>query len=335
LQKLHLAVAEGDTAATMQYVDVEAIVARLVADLFAARRDSLNLPEHDTLSTRVRILLDSVQGEAVARIRRDLGFSTATPPNDASESQVGEEEDSYSYPNEDMLAQGVEIVGDGAVRYAGDTALVDRMLRYAYLDTSMILRLALVPVGRSHWRIVAFHNGVALFKALRQRQEKVLERANETLRDSIRSRVVVRDLAISKELLQEWERYAAEVHVTVDNRSEQPLVLHAAHLVGPHLSLDDSVGQVLSQPLRLPPGTTKHIVWYRALRGDHPGPYDLTSRPNLYGIEIADVEVKGVGRIRLYRTWEEFLDRNPLPARTRGGVLALTLASVVPQPGGG
>jgi hypothetical protein len=330
LQKLRLALADGDTTATTQYVDVEAIVARFVADLIADRRDSLNLPDSDTPSTAARTLLDSVQGETVARFRRDLGLSTATPSNDAAESPIGEQEDPY--PNDDVLAQGVEIVGDGAVRYVGDTALVDRLLRYAYLDTSMILKLALVPVGRSHWRIVAYHNGVALFKALRQRQEKLLERANKTLRDSIHARVVVRDLSISKEPLEEWERYAAEVRVTVHNQSERAVVLHAAHLVGPHLSLNDSIGQVLTGPVSLPAAATKVIVWSRTLRGDHPGPYDLVSRPNLYRVEIADVEVKGVCRMQLYRSWEEFIDRNPIPPRTPGGVLALTLASVVPQP---
>ena len=224
----------------------------------------------------------------------------------------------------DVLAAGVEIVGDGTVRYAGDTALVERILRYTHLDTSVTLMLALVPVGGAHWRVVAFHNALPLAFALRERQGTMLDRANKPLRDTIRARAAIHDVRITREPLEEWDRYAVHVRATVQNRSDEPLVLYSAHLVGPELSLADTVGEILSQPVLLPPAGTRVLVWRHRLGSPHVGLYDAVSRPALYEIQIADVELGGTSRsrVQLYRTWQDFIRQNPVPARISGGVLA-------------
>jgi hypothetical protein len=328
LLQLRRAVEGGDTAATLQYIDVDAIVARLTRDIVAAGRDSFNIPDDDTLRTEFRTRLDSVEAQWRAVLRTQLGISTPAPMTyDSTDADSKGADDGHLAPDpaEDVLAGGVEIVGDGPVRYLGDTALVDRMLRYAHLDTSATLTLALVPVGRAHWRIVAFHNGVALAFALRQRQSAVLERVNKPLRDSIRARVAIRDVTISRERLEEWEQYAVQVQTVLQNRDHEPVVLYSAHLVGPELSLEDTVGQILPQALTLSPMSTRTIVWRRPLRGAHPGVYDVVWRPALYEIEITDAEVGGTprSRLQLYSTWQDFVRQNPLPTRSSGGVLAL------------
>jgi hypothetical protein len=330
LQHLSRAVQAGDTATTLRYVDLDAIVARLIHDVLAAVRDSLNVPADDTLIAEFRAHVDSIEREWIAILRRDLGLAApATAHGDTARaaSEPVDEELLAPDPNDDgVLAEGAEIVGDGAVRFVHDTALVERVVRYAHLDTSVTLTLALVPVERRHWRLVGLHNAVRLGAALLRRQLTILERANAPRQDSIRARVVVRDVTVRREPLEEWDRYAAEVYVTMHNRSPEPLTLHAAHLVGPRLPLADSVGQLLSLPLTLPPSGTSRIVWRRPLRGDHMGPYDVVARPKLYRVEIVDIELARAthSRIRLYRTWQDFVEENPLPAPSSGGVLACT-----------
>ncbi|HJR66273.1 MAG TPA: hypothetical protein VJ802_07565 [Gemmatimonadaceae bacterium] len=329
LLQLRRAVDAGDTTATLQYIDVDAIVARLTSDLVAVGRDSFDLPADDSLSTDIGIRLDSARAQWRAILRTQLGFETSVATTDDTASLHADDPDEDlvpADPSEDVLASGVEIVGDGAVRYVGDTALVERMLRYAYLDTSATLTLALVPVGRSHWRVVAFPNALVLAIALRDRQAIILDRVNEPLRDSIRVSVSIRDVEISREPLEEWERYAVHVRGVVENRGDEPVVLYSAHIVGPELSLGDTVGETLPQPITLAPKSTLGIAWRRPLRGSHAGPYDVAWRPSLYEIEIADVDLGGTprSRVRLYSTWQDFIVRNPLPSRTTGGVLAWT-----------
>lgn len=330
LLQLRRAVDAGDTTATLQYIDVDAIVARLSRDLVAVGRDSFNIPADDTLRTEFRARLDSVEGQWRAVLRAQLGLSNATTTYDTTNLDFEDtvEDQPPPDPSEDVLAAAVEIIGDGAVHYFGDTALVDRMLRYTHLDTSATLTLALVPVGRDHWRIVAFHNVLALAFALRHRQSRILERVNKPLRDSIRARVSIRDVTISRELLEEWDRYAVQVRTALQNRGNEPVVVYSAHIVGPKLSLGDTVGQILPQPVTLAPTSTRTIVWRRALRGADLGLYDVVSRPTLYEIEIADVELGGDrrSRIQLYSTWRDFLRQNPLPTRSSGGVLAQSWA---------
>jgi hypothetical protein len=324
LQALSRAVEAGDTATTLQYVDLNAIAGRLIRDFLAAAHDSLKMPGPDTLSVEFRVRVDSIEAALLAILRTDLGLPTREATEEDSTRAPPEAFDDDPHPGDDVLGQAVEIVGDGAVRYVGDTALVARVLRYAHFDTSATLTLALVPVGRAHWRLVALHNARALAAALRHRQSTILERANQPLRDSIRAHVTIEDVRITREPLEEWDRYAAEVRATVANRTLEPLVLHAVHLTGPRLSLGDSVGQLLARPLPITSAGRSVLVWRRPLRGDHFGPYDVVTRPSLYAIEIADVELRGTTprRVRLYRSWEEFVRQNPLPVRSSRGVLA-------------
>ena len=327
LLQLRRAVDAGDTTAMLQYIDVDAIVARLASDLVAAARDSFNVSADDTMRTEFRTRLDSAEAQWRALLRAQLGLPTsAATLHDTTVVDSEGAGDDHPAPDasEDVLAAGVEIVGDGAVRYSGDTALVERILRYTHLDTNATLTLALVPVGRAHWRIVAFHNALTLAFALRHRQAQILERVNRPLRDSIRARVSIRDVTISREPLEEWDRYAVQVRTALQNHDDEPVVLHAAYIVGPELSLGDTVGQILTQPVTLPPTSTHTIIWRRPLRRAHVGLYDVVSRPQLYGIEIADVELGGTARsrIQLYATWRDFVSQNPLPMRTSGGVLA-------------
>ena len=327
LQQLRRAVEAGDTAAAIQYVDPEAIVARLMRDVLATARDSSRASPDDTLPTVFQAAVDSVKREWVGLLRMQLGLSPLpTDPSDSTPPapEAADTSESEVYPSEEIFAEAVEFVGDGRARYVGDTAFVDRVLRYGFYDTTATLRLALVPVGRSHWRIVAFDNAIALAMALRQRQVAMLERANERLRDSIYARVSTRDLSITREPLVEWGRYAAEVRATVENRGAEPLVLYAAQLVGPHLALEDTVAELLPDPLTLGPRSVGTILWRHDLRGDHSGLDDLVAQPSRYGVEITDLEWgdRPSYRIQLYRTWREFVRRNPRPTPTSGGVLA-------------
>lgn len=331
LLQLRRAVEAGDTTATLQYIDVDAIVARLVSDLVAAGRDSFNVPVDDSLRTEFRMRLDSIETQWRVLLRAQLGLATsaATTYDTTHEDSEGPDED-HSSPDasEDVLTAGVEIIGDGGVRYVGDTALVARMLRYTHLDTSATLTLALVPVGRAHWRIVAFHNALALAFALRDRQVTMLARVNRPLRDSIRARVAIRNVTIRREPVEEWDRYAVQVQAALQNRGNEPVVVYSAHIVGPELSLADTIGQILPEPVTLTPTSTRTIVWRRPLRGAHVGVYDVVSRPQLYEIEIADVELGGTprSRIQLYATWRDFVMQNPLPTPGSGGVLARSWA---------
>ena len=326
LLELRRAVEVGDTAKTLRYIDVDAIVARLTEDLLAAGRDSFNVPADDTVRTEVRLGLDSVEAQWRGVLRTQLGLSSAAVPNDTTQwdpEDIGDD-DVPPDPSQDVLGAGVEIVGDGTVRYLGDTALVERILRYTHLDTSVTLMLALVPVGGAHWRVVAFHNALALAFALRTRQGTILDRANKPLRDSISTRAAIHDVRITREPLEEWDRYAVQVRAMVENRGREPLTLHSAHIVGPELSLADTVAEILSQPIVLAPGTTRVLAWRHRLGSPHVGLYDAVSRPALYRIQIADVEVgeSSRSRIQLYRTWQDFIRQNPVPARSSGGVLA-------------
>lgn len=325
LLQLARAVQTGDTATTLRYVDVDAVAARLLADVLATARDSLHWSADDTLSADFRARIDSIKTEWGGILRTDLGLtrgmSSDTSPSDAEPDALDERE---PLDRDGILAEGAEIVGDGAVRFAGDTALVERFIRYALLDTSVTLTLALVPVERAHWRVVALHNPLPLVAALQQRQRAILTRANEPLRDLISAHLSVRDLTISREPLEEWDRYATVVRAVIANRRSTFLVLYSAHIVGPRLSLGDSVGQMLAQPLVLPPGEARPVVWRHPTRGEHPGPYDVAYRPQLYTVEVADMKAGGSPprRIQLYSTWRDFVDRNPLPAGSSGGVLA-------------
>jgi hypothetical protein len=268
-----------------------------------------------------------VKREWVDLLRMQLGLASSTaaradsmpPASDAADTAEAELD-----PSEEIFSEAVEFVGDGRPRYVGDTAFVDRVLRYVFYDTTATLRLALVPVERSHWRIVAFDNAVALAMALRRRQAAILDRENERLRDSIYARVSTSDLSITREPLVEWGRYAAEVRVTVENRGTDPLVVYAAQLVGPQLSLEDTVAQLLPQPLTIGPRRSSAILWRHDLGGDYLGLYDLISQPSRYGVEITDVEWgdKPSYRVQLYRTWHDFVRRNPLTTPASGGVLA-------------
>ncbi len=326
---LHLAraVQTGDTATTLRYVDLDAIAGRLLQDILATVRDSQHAPAEDTLSTAFRTRFDSIKAEWLEILRADLGLTTVNSI-DESASEVTPDGSDHEEPplegRDGVLAEGAEIVGDGAVRFAGDTAFVERFIRYAYLDTSITLTIALLPVERVHWRVVALYNAVSVGTALQQRQLTILKRANKALRDSLGAHVSVRDLTITRAPLEEWDRYVAEVRVVVENRGSSPLVLHSAQIVGPHLPVEDSVGQVLAQPLPLSPGEARSIAWRYPLRGEHVGPYDVVNRPHLYAIEVTDVEFGGSQprRVRLYHTWQEFVERNPLPTRSSGGVLA-------------
>ena len=336
LLQLARAVQTGDTATTLRYVDVDAVAARLLADVLATVRDSLHFSADDTLSADFRTRIDSIKTEWGEILRTDLGLTRGTSSANNSSDAATEERDEEDEPldaRDGILAEGAEIVGDGAVRFAGDTALVERFIRYAFLDTSVTLTLALVPVERAHWRVVALHNPLPLVAALQQRQGTILKRANEPLRDSISAHISVRDLTISREPLEEWDRYATVVRAVIENRSSKALVLYSAHIVGPRFSLGDSVGQVLEQPLVLPPGEARPTVWRHPTRGEHPGPYDVAYRPQLYTVEVADMKVGGSPpkRIQLYATWQEFVDRNPLPARSSGGVLASLSVRGIPE----
>ena len=327
LQRLRRAVETGDTAAVLQYIDPDKIAARLVQDVFAAVRDSVEMPRSHTLSPEVRAKLDSIKRQFAALLRSQLGLSGGSIASDAPTSTADDttaEAPWESYPGDDVFAAGVEIVGDGRVRYVGDTALVDRILKYQYLDTTATLRLALMPVEDRHWRIVAFHNAVALLKVLQQRQLAVLERANKPLRDSITTQVSTQDFAVSREPLEEWGRYAAVVRVTLENHSAEPLIVYSAQLVGPQLSLEDTLGQFLARPLALAPRSRRSLVWQRDLRGDHFGLYDLVEQAARYHVDLIDVEwgASKRSRVQLYRTWDEFVQRNPLPLPSSGGVLA-------------
>lgn len=330
LLELRRAVEAGDTATTLRYIDVDAIVSRLTKDILAAGRDSFNIPADDTVRTETRLRLDSIEAQWRAVLRTQLGLSSAAASHDTTEwySEDAGEDDAPPDPSDDVLAAGVEIVGDGTVRYAGDTALVERVLRYTHLDTSVTLMLALVPVGDAHWRVVAFHNALPLAFALRERQGTILERANKPLRDSIRTRAAIRDVRITREPLEEWDRYAVQVQATLQNRGDEPLVLYSAHIVGPELSLADTVGEILSQPVVLPPASTRVLVWRHRLGSPHVGLYDAVARPVLYDIQIADVELGGTprSRVQLYRTWQDFIRQNPVPVPSSGGVLARSWA---------
>jgi hypothetical protein len=327
LQRLRRAVETGDTTAVLQYIDPEQVAARLVHDIWATVRDSIHVPRSHTFSLAVRAKIDSVERQVAAALRTQLGLSGDSIASDAPTSTADDttaETPRESYPSEDVFADGVEIVGDGRVRYVGDTALVDRILKYQYLDTTATLRLALVPVEARHWRIVAFHNAVALLRVIQQRQLAVLERANKPLRDSIATRVSTRDFAVSREPLEEWDRYAAVVRVTLQNQSADPIIVYSAQLVGPAFSLEDTLGQLLPRPLTLAPSATAALVWQRDLRGDDVGVYELVDQPDRYHIDLTDVQwgANKRGRVRLYHTWHEFVQRNPLPVPSSGGVLA-------------
>src|SRR5688572_13625568 len=181
LQQLSRAAQAGDTATILRYVDLDAIVARLMRDVLAAVRDSLNMPADDTLSAEFRARVDSIETEWISILRRDLGLAAPASANDDTASVASEpvdEEQFVPHPNDGVLAEGAEIIGDGAVRFVHDTALVERVVRYAHLDTSVTLALALVPVERRHWRVVGLHNAVSLGAALQQRRVAILDRAN-------------------------------------------------------------------------------------------------------------------------------------------------------------
>lgn len=328
LQQLRRAVEEGDTAATLQYIDPEAVVSRIMRDAFSAARDSFDLPPADSLGRVFHTAADSVKRELLGLLRTELGLSGSVSAESDSTTPIsedGDEVESDFYPSEELLSEAVEIIGDGRPRYLGDTAFVDRVIRYGYHDTTVTLRLALVPVERSYWRIVAFHNAIALSNVLRDRRLAVLERANKQLRDSLNPRISTRDVTITREPLSEWERYAVEVRATVENHGTRPLVLYSAQLVGPHLSLEDTVAQLLPEPLTIGPKSSHRIVWRHDLHADYSaGLFDLVARPNLYRVEIADVEWVGrpSSRVQLYRTWREFMRRNPLATPPSGSVLA-------------
>ncbi|HJU68990.1 MAG TPA: hypothetical protein VJ650_12200 [Gemmatimonadaceae bacterium] len=326
LLQLARAVQTGDTATTLRYVDLDAIATRLLWDVWETVRDSLEIPPTDTLSPVLQARLDSIKGEWLEILRADLGLIGDRAATETAEDPPAatDDEDPPLNGDDGVLAEGAEVVGDGAVRFVGDTALVERFIRYAHLDTSVTLTITLVPIERLHWRVVGLRNAVSLGSALQRRRLAILQRANKRLRDTIDAHVAVRDLTIRREPLEEWDRYVAAVHVLVQNRSAAPLVVHSAHLVGPHLRIDDSVGQVLAKPLTLAPGGARPVLWRHPLRGEHVGPYDVVNRPSLYTIEVTDVELGGSEprRVQLYNTWQEFVDRNPLPARSSGGVLA-------------
>lgn len=326
LQNLRRAVEAGDTVATLAYVDLDAIAARLMRDVVRAVEDSIRRPFPDSLSTNARNRLDSLKALWQDAFRMDLGLPPITlesvVPSDTL-SPGSDPEPWHASPDESEIATEAEIVGDGAARYQGDTAVVSRVLRYGHLDTTVILQLALIPVERRYWRLVAMPNVVATALALEARKVTVLARANRPRRDSIAARLDVTQLSVTREPLEEWDRYAAHVRVTVRNHSPEPVTVRAAHLLGPRLALDDTVGAVLREPIRLRPGQETVLVWQRPLRGDQVEPYDVVARPDSYTVEVTAIETHGTRghRVELYRTWDEYVSENPLPARP-SGVLA-------------
>ncbi|MGQ0712685.1 MAG: hypothetical protein ACT4PJ_03015 [Gemmatimonadaceae bacterium] len=252
LQHLREAVEAGDTAATLEYVDLDAIGARLVRDIINVVEDSIGVPFPDSLNPQARARLDSMRAQWRRAFRKDLGLPPASPAgSDSPDSLSSESQDDawQTSPDEGVMTTEVEIVGDGKVTYRGDTALVPRVIRHARLDTTLTLQLALVPVERRHWRVVALPNMIALARALEARKAAVFERANQPWRDSIATRIVVTQFRATEEPLVEWGRYAARVRVTIQNRSASPISVRTVQLLGPSLALDDSVGEVIRKPI--------------------------------------------------------------------------------------
>ena len=325
LQQLRRAVEVGDTITTRAYVDVDAIAARLLRDFVAALKDSFPQSAPDTLSVELRTRLDSLREQWREAFRIDLGLPPSAPHKselDAAPADVPQAATDSSSPQNTITIEA-DILGDGAVSYHGDTAVVHRVIRYTRLDTTATLHLALVPVEGRHWKLVALPNVLTIARALFARQVPVFERANAPRRDSIRARVVVTRVEITREPLEEWGRYAAQVRATVENRSRDSVVVRAAQLVGPRLTLRDSAGHLPLEPITVLPGRGEVLTWQHALPGDHLAWYDAVDRPDLYRVEIIAIETRGVPRhFELYRTWEEYVRDNPLPARP-SGVLAL------------
>lgn len=328
LKALKRAAEAGDTLATLEFVDLDAIAGRLIHDVRQAAADSFGKPlGDDTLDAARRAKVDSTRRELVNSLRENLGLATTTAGAEhTGDSPVQDEatEDSLGDGSSDAIRNtDVEIVGDGAVRYVGDTALVERVVRYSLLDTTVTLVLALVPVNRAHWRIVAFHNAWPLALALRNRQTTVFDRANKPIRDTIARYVTTDSLTIAREPLEEWDRYTAEARVTVTNVSDEPITLHAVYLVGPHLVPNDTVGRFWPSPVELRPAKSASLRWSRPLRGEHPGPYDAVGRPDSYTVAITDVALHGQRRrLRLYRSWDEYVRSKGFTSPRAWGVLA-------------
>lgn len=85
LLELRRAVEAGDTATTLRYIDVDAIVSRLTKDILAAGRDSFNIPADDTVRTETRLRLDSIEAQWRAVLRTQLGLSSAAASHDTTE----------------------------------------------------------------------------------------------------------------------------------------------------------------------------------------------------------------------------------------------------------
>lgn len=295
-------------------------------DAIALVEDSLRRPFFDSLSGGARARFDSVQTTWRDAFRVDLGLPPTAPQSrmpPGTPRRGTDSESSSASPDQSTIAMEAEIVGDGPAQYRGDTALVPRVVRYARLDTTVTFQLALVALEHRYWRLVAMPNAIAVLRAVGARKATVLERANRPRRDSIAARISVSQISITREPLAEWDRYAARVQVTVQNRSPESLSVQAVQLLGPNLALHDSLGEFLREPITLRPGESIALAWERPLRGDQPGPYDVVARPDSYTVAVTAIETHHDGRHRLelYRTWEEYIAENPLPARP-SGVLA-------------
>ena len=84
LLELRRAVEAGDTATTLRYIDVDAIVARLTKDILAMGRDSFNIAADDTVRTETRLRLDSIGAQWRAVLRTQLGLSSAAASDDTT-----------------------------------------------------------------------------------------------------------------------------------------------------------------------------------------------------------------------------------------------------------
>jgi hypothetical protein len=331
LQALKRAAEAGDTLATLQFVDLDAIAGRLIRDVRQAAADSFGKPlGDDTLDAERRAAVDSTRRELVNSLRENLGLATTTAGAEhTGDSPARDEatEDSLEDESSDaMRLPDAEIIGDGAVRYVGDTALVERVVRYSLLDTTVTLVLALVPVNRAYWRIVAFHNAWPLALALRNRQKTMVDRANKPIRDTIAAYVTIDSLTITREPLEEWDRYTAEARATVTNISDESITVHTVYLVGPHLALGDTVGRFLAEPVELRPATSTTLRWRRRLGGADVGPYDAVGRPDSYTVAIADIALHGQRRrVRLHRSWDEYAHSKGFTSPRAWGVLASRL----------
>jgi hypothetical protein len=292
LEALAIALDAGDTASVVRYVDMDALaqsMADATTEIIRSREPAAaELLDSPDRRVRARALTES-------SLRQWLQLAPLSP-------------DEPGAPADGALVANTEFLGYGRTYSKGDTAIVERLVRFSMLDTTAVVTVALVPSRRAHWRVVGFPGIAPLVLAVDARRGLIMDQANAPILGVLDTILAARFTA-TREPLAEWEQYEAHVRVTLQNSSEAEVSVFGVAIAGPG---DIGMGttahmEVHDGEIRLAPGETRALEFRERLTGSSTDLYRLLNRRGEFRVVSDSVKLSDGEKFSYFGSWSEYV----------------------------